>query len=38
VTIVDKAKSYAHNDPSAASPDRNAFIRHLIPFLDGVGR
>jgi pimeloyl-ACP methyl ester carboxylesterase len=37
VTIVNKAKTYAHNDPSAASPDRNAFIKHLIPFLDGIG-
>ncbi len=38
VTIVNKAKTYAHNDPSAASPDRNAFLKHLIPFLDGIGR
>jgi pimeloyl-ACP methyl ester carboxylesterase len=38
VTILDKAKTYAHNDPNAASPDRNAFIKHLIPFLDGIGR
>ena len=38
VTIVDKAKTYAHNDPNAASPRRNAFLRHLIPFLEGIGR
>jgi pimeloyl-ACP methyl ester carboxylesterase len=37
VTIVNKAKTYAHNDPSAASPNRNAFLKHLIPFLDGIG-
>jgi hypothetical protein len=38
VTIVNKAKTYAHNDPNAASPDRNAFLKHLIPYLDGIGR
>jgi len=38
VTTINKAKTYAHNDPNAASPDRNAFIKHLIPFLDGIGR
>jgi pimeloyl-ACP methyl ester carboxylesterase len=37
VTIVNKAKTYAHNDPSAASPNRNAFLKHLVPFLDGIG-
>ena len=38
VTTINKAKTYAHNDPNAASPDRNAFLKHLIPFLDGIGR
>jgi hypothetical protein len=38
VTIVNRAKTYAHNDPNAASPDRNAFLKHLVPFLDGIGR
>ena len=38
VTIVNRAKTYAHNDPNAASPNRNAFLKHLIPFLDGIGR
>jgi len=37
VTIVNKAKTYAHNDPNAASPSRNDFLKHLIPFLDGIG-
>jgi pimeloyl-ACP methyl ester carboxylesterase len=37
-TITDRAKTYAHNDPNAASPSRNAFLKHLIPFLDGIGR
>jgi hypothetical protein len=37
VTIVNKAETYAHNDPNAASPSRNDFLKHLIPFLDGIG-
>jgi hypothetical protein len=37
VTIVDKHRTYSHNDPSAASP-RNAFMKHLLPFLNGIGR
>ena len=37
VTIVDRHRTYAHNDPSAAQPARNTFIKHLIPFLQGIG-
>jgi hypothetical protein len=37
LTIVNKAKTYAHNDPNAAQPKRNAFVKHLIPFLEGIG-
>jgi hypothetical protein len=37
VTIVDGRRTYAHNDPSAASP-RNAFFEHLVPFLSTVAR
>jgi hypothetical protein len=37
VTIIDKHRTYAHNDPSAASP-RNAFFKHLVPFLKEIGR
>ena len=36
VTIVDRHRTYAHNDPSAAAP-RNAFLKHLVPFLEGIG-
>lgn len=32
LTLVDRHDTYAHNDPSAASPD-NAFVQYLIPFL-----
>jgi pimeloyl-ACP methyl ester carboxylesterase len=35
LTLVDRADTYAHNDPSAASPD-NEFLDHLIPFLEEV--
>jgi hypothetical protein len=37
VTIVDRHRTYAHNDPSAASP-RNAFVKHLVGFLNGIRR
>ncbi|MDQ6731624.1 MAG: hypothetical protein M3022_15390, partial [Actinomycetota bacterium] len=35
VTLVDRHASYAHNDPNGAYP-HNAFLAHLIPFLDGI--
>jgi hypothetical protein len=37
VTLVDRSRTYAHNDPNAASP-RNAFVDRLIPFLGRVAR
>jgi pimeloyl-ACP methyl ester carboxylesterase len=36
LTLVNKETTYAHNDPSAASPT-NAFIHSLIPFLSKIG-
>ncbi|MDQ2894191.1 MAG: hypothetical protein M3Y09_00855 [Actinomycetota bacterium] len=35
VTLVDRHTSYAHNDPNGAYP-HNAFVAHLIPFLDRI--
>jgi hypothetical protein len=37
VTIVDRHNTYAHNDPNAAYP-KNAFVSHLVPFLQRIGR
>jgi hypothetical protein len=37
VEIVDRHRTYAHNDPSAAFP-RNAFVKHLLPFLSAIRR
>ena len=37
VTLVDRSATYAHNDPNSAAPDRNAFLRTLIPFLKRTG-
>ena len=37
LTLVQRAGAYAHNDPSAASPD-NDFLENLIPFLTTVAR
>lgn len=35
--LVNRARTYAHNDPSSAAP-KNAFVRRLIPFLTRIGR
>ena len=32
--LVNRAATYAHNDPSAADPKVNAFLKRLIPFLN----
>jgi hypothetical protein len=36
LTLVDRAATYAHNDPNSAFP-RNAFVTHLVRFLAKVG-
>jgi len=38
VTLVDRSRTYAHNDPSSAAPRRNAFLKRLIPFLRETAR
>ncbi|HEY2260044.1 MAG TPA: hypothetical protein VGH45_10040 [Solirubrobacteraceae bacterium] len=35
VTLVNRHRTYAHNDPNGAYP-KNAFFAHLIPFLGKV--
>jgi pimeloyl-ACP methyl ester carboxylesterase len=35
LTLINRAEIYAHNDPSAASPE-NEFLENLIPFLSEV--
>jgi hypothetical protein len=35
VTLVNRRRTYAHNDPNSAYPD-NVFFAHLIPFLTRV--
>jgi hypothetical protein len=36
LTLINRQDTYAHNDPSAASPD-NEFVDHLVPFLGKIG-
>ncbi len=36
VTVVDRQTTYAHNDPTGASP-KNAFLNNLVPFLQKIG-
>jgi pimeloyl-ACP methyl ester carboxylesterase len=35
LTLVNRQGTYVHNDPAGAFP-KNAFLNHLIPFLDGI--
>ena len=38
LTLVDRHTTYAHNDPSSASPKRNLFLKKLVPFLRRVAK
>ncbi len=38
LTLVDRHRTYADNDPAAAAPAGNAFLRHLKPFLRRIAR
>ena len=35
LTLINRASTYSHNDPSAAYPN-NAFVKNLIPFLNKI--
>jgi hypothetical protein len=35
LTLINRASTYAHNDPNSAAPS-NAFVNHLIPFLNKI--
>jgi hypothetical protein len=37
LTLVNRARTYSHNDPNSAAP-RNAFVARLVPFLEGISR
>ena len=37
LTLVNRASTYAHNDPNSAAP-RNAFVRTLVPVLRRIAR
>jgi pimeloyl-ACP methyl ester carboxylesterase len=36
LTLVDRHTTYAHNDPNTASPERDDFLKRLVPWLKGV--
>jgi pimeloyl-ACP methyl ester carboxylesterase len=38
VTLVDRHTTYAHNDPNSAAPEKNDFLKRLIPFLKGIAK
>jgi hypothetical protein len=35
VTLINRHRTYAHNDPNGAYPN-NVFFAHLLPFLSRV--
>ncbi len=37
LTLVDRSRTYAHNDPNAAYPN-NAFVNYLVPFLKHIAK
>ena len=37
LTLINRQRTYAHNDPAGAFPD-NVFFKHLTPFLKTVAR
>jgi pimeloyl-ACP methyl ester carboxylesterase len=37
LTLVNRAKTYAHNDPNSASP-KNDFVKYLLPYLTKVAK
>lgn len=38
LVLVDRSRTYSHNDPISAAPKRNVFLKRLIPFLRRVAR
>jgi hypothetical protein len=38
LVLADRRRTYAYNEPNSARPDRNEFLRRLVPFLRGIAR
>ena len=38
LTLLDRHATYAHNDPNSAAPQKNAFLKALVPFLRRIAR
>jgi pimeloyl-ACP methyl ester carboxylesterase len=38
LTLINRQSTYAHNDPAGASPQKNLFLKRLVPFLRGIAR
>jgi pimeloyl-ACP methyl ester carboxylesterase len=38
VLLVDRHTTYAHNDPNTAAPQKDDFLKRLIPWLKGIAR
>ena len=36
LTLINRASTYAHNDPALATPKKDTFIKKLVPYLESV--
>jgi hypothetical protein len=36
LTLVNRAANYAHNDPNSAAPNKNEFLKFLVPYLERI--
>src|SRR5271165_2592552 len=38
LTLINEEEFYAHNDPAGATPSENEFFKHLVPYLEEIGK
>jgi len=38
LTLINEEEFYAHNDPAGATPAENEFFKHLVPYLEEIGK
>ena len=36
LTLINRASTYAHNDPALGNPKKDTFVKQLVPYLKSV--
>ena len=36
LTLINRASTYAHNDPALGAPKKDTFVKQLVPYLESV--